>query len=271
MRAPVFIFMAALLALNSGCVLSPGYGSTADNGAAASQPSALPEQGGLSFQPLSVGSPGYSAADHNASFPQTQSQYPLSENARLPSPYDPILRGDRRYSAPFQSSVSPVYSAPIQPSVSPVYSAPVQPSVSPVYSAPIQSSVSPVYSAPAVYSAPGAVPGPSIAGVGGAASSLRLILAADIPPGNHPGDFGPSQWFEIVRPDNGPLRIGRLSTTCVCIGARAPKRQISAGERALIEVRTLSRPPRGGIIYGLFVGVLEPEKLMLDADVAVRF
>lgn len=99
---------------------------------------------------------------------------------------------------------------------------------------------------------------------------IRLVPATDIPPGMHPSDAGPSQWFEIVRPGNGPLRIGRVSATCVCVGVRVPKRTFAAGERALVEVRTLSRPPANNLTYGIYVNVVEPEQKVLDADVTIR-
>lgn len=98
---------------------------------------------------------------------------------------------------------------------------------------------------------------------------LRLVPVRDIPPGMHPSDAGPSQWFEIIRPGNGAIRIGRVSATCVCVGVRVPKRQVGAGERALIEVRTLSRPPANNLTYGVYVNIVEPQQTVLDADVTI--
>lgn len=97
-----------------------------------------------------------------------------------------------------------------------------------------------------------------------------LVPANDIPGVTHPGDAGPSQWFEIIRPGMGPLRVGRLSASCVCVGARISKRQFAAGERALVEARTLTAPPRDNLTYVLFANILEPTQQMLSADVTIR-
>lgn len=100
--------------------------------------------------------------------------------------------------------------------------------------------------------------------------AYQLVPAPDVPPGVHPSDAAPSQWFEIIRPGNGPIRIGRVSSTCVCVGVRVPNRFIGAGERALIEIRTMTRPPVRNVTYGVYVNIQEPDKLVLDADFTVR-
>lgn len=102
------------------------------------------------------------------------------------------------------------------------------------------------------------------------ASEIRLVPAPDIPPRFHPNDAGPSQWFEIVRPGNGPLRIGRVSATCVCVGVRVPNRHIAAGERALIEARIVSRPQVNNLTYGIYVNIVEPQQTVVDADVTIN-
>lgn len=117
---------------------------------------------------------------------------------------------------------------------------------------------------PGVVPAPNFGPGPGM-GMGG----LMLVPARDIPPRMRPQDAAPSQWFEVVRPGNGPIQLGRISASCVCVGVRVPKRQFAAGERALIEVRVLSRPPANNLTYGIFVNVVEPHKTVLDADVTI--
>ncbi len=115
-------------------------------------------------------------------------------------------------------------------------------------------------------------PPATMASVPGAAAEdgIRLVPAPDVPPGNNPSDVAPSQWFEVVRPGNGPIRIGRVSSTCVCVSVRVPKRHIAAGERALVEARIVSRPPANNLTYGMFVSVLEPVNVMLDTDVTIR-
>lgn len=108
---------------------------------------------------------------------------------------------------------------------------------------------------------------------GGAASAgqYKLVPALDVPPGKRPNDAAPSQWFEIVRPDNGPIRIGRVSATCVCVGVRVPERQVGAGQRALIEARILTKPPVNNLTYGIYVGVVDPVQTTLDTDITIRY
>ncbi len=129
---------------------------------------------------------------------------------------------------------------------------------------------------PMLSSAPGAQPAAgepqsAVAGVAAARGGYRLVPAPDVPPGNHPGDFGPSQWFEVVRPGNGPVRVGRLSVTCTCVGARIPKRHYGAGERILVEARMISKPARNNLTYGLYVNILEPVETVVDADVTLTY
>ncbi len=102
-------------------------------------------------------------------------------------------------------------------------------------------------------------------------AALRLVPATDIPPGNHPNDALPSQWFEIIRPGNAPIRIGRVSSTCVCVSPRVPNRLVGQGERALIEARILQRPPRNNLTYGIIVNVVEPVTQTIDSDITIRF
>lgn len=100
---------------------------------------------------------------------------------------------------------------------------------------------------------------------------LRLVPATDIPPGNHPNDALQSQWFEIIRPGNAPIRIGRVSSTCVCVSPRVPNRFVGQGERALIEARIVQRPARNNLTYGIFVNVVEPVTQTVDSDITIRF
>lgn len=102
-------------------------------------------------------------------------------------------------------------------------------------------------------------------------NEVRLVPALDVPPGNHPNDAAPSQWFEIVRPGNGPMRIGRVSATCVCVSVRVPNRYIKAGERALVEARIVSKPPVNNLTYGIYVNIAEPIQTVVDADVTITY
>lgn len=126
-------------------------------------------------------------------------------------------------------------------------------------------------STPAAYPSVSAVPASFTAGGAPAAGQYKLVPAPDVPPGRRPNDAAPSQWFEIVRPDNGPLRIGRVSATCVCVGVRVPERQIAAGQRALIEARVLTKPPVNNLTYGIYVNIVEPTTTVVDADITIRY
>ncbi|MCD7896169.1 MAG: hypothetical protein LUG50_05780 [Planctomycetaceae bacterium] len=101
------------------------------------------------------------------------------------------------------------------------------------------------------------------------ASEYRLVPALDVPPQYHEGDYAPSQWFEVVGPGNTPVQIGRISSTCTCVGVRIPKRHYQAGERILIEARTVAKPARNNLVYGIYVNILEPVRTVVDADVTV--
>ncbi len=125
---------------------------------------------------------------------------------------------------------------------------------------------------PATYAPPApaaAVSAPAAPAMPFAANEIRLVPAPDVPPGIHPNDAGPSQWFEIIRPNNAAIRIGRVSATCVCVGVRVPKRQIAAGERALVEARLVSRPQVREVTYGIYVNIVEPVQTVVDADVTI--
>ena len=39
----------------------------------------------------------------------------------------------------------------------------------------------------------------------------------------------------------------------------------------LIEARTVAKPARNNLVYGLYVNVVAPEKVVLDADVTVSY
>lgn len=161
---------------------------------------------------------------------------------------------------PAVSTTYPISTPMATPSYSPaVYQAPPATYYSP---SPLSVPASPL---PVSYGQP--LPAADFASAG--VTTMQLVPAPDVPPGNHPSDYGPSQWFEILRPGNGPMRIGRVSSTCVCVGVRVPKRFVAAGERALIEARTMTKPPYSTVTYGIYVNVIEPQKTVLDVDVTV--
>ncbi len=198
----------------------------------------------------------------------------------LPS-LDPIVRP--AYAAPYAPApygaapAAPAYPAAPAPAgyVGP-YAPPLSMNAAPAASpAPVAERPAPLLSStarPAIRSAESSVAGVRAQSAASAnAAGYKLVPAPDVPPGNHPNDFGPSQWFEVVRPGNGPVRIGRLSVTCTCVGARIPKRHYEAGERILVEARMLSKPAVNEVTYGLYVNILEPVETVVDADVTLRY
>lgn len=196
-----------------------------------------------------------------------------SSSPFVPMPDPPVVVENRYYpSGPPAATYSAPYYTPAAGSgytttATTYTTAPV--SYSSGVPAPAPAYVAPVAVVPATtttYVATTAAPATAQAGVTG----FRLIPAPDVPPGIHPNDAAPSQWFEIVRPGNGPIRIGRVTSTCVCVGVRVPNRYIGAGERALVEARILTRPPVNNLTYGIYVNLLEPEKVVVDADVTIR-
>lgn len=200
---------------------------------------------------------------------------PEAIGERRPSPYDNLLRGNV-----YQPSMSQPYvvSTP-QPVMTQPYVVAAQEPLAAAYISEVQTMpAQPTYSAsttyaPAVTTTAYQNPQPTYQAAGNfapVAGNYQLVPAPDIPPGNHPNDYGPSQWFEIIRPDNAPIRIGRVSSTCFCVGVRVPNRHIGYGERALIEARTMTKPPARTVTYGIFVNIAEPQTMVLDADVTVR-
>ncbi len=158
---------------------------------------------------------------------------------------------------PMTSGPAPVYVDPTHPTTAPMQ--PITYGGGPVVSTVIGGSSTPV-AAPVV----GTETAMNAAG-------YQLVPALDVQPGMRPGDAAPSQWFEVIRPDGGPVRLGRIYSTCVCVSPRIATRYINAGERALIEARIVDRPAVNNVTYGLYVQVLEPFATTLDSDITVSY
>jgi hypothetical protein len=173
---------------------------------------------------------------------------PVVPVPELPAPYRETARGSSFSSAAPASASSSIVATPA--SYSPVAYAP------PAAQAPVVRNSA--YEAPRAPSA-----------FAPAAGGFQLVPAYDIP-STRTNDAAPAQWFEIKRPGDGPIRIGRVSSSCVCIGVRVPNRFIAQGERALVEARVLTRPPANNLTYVIGVNIIEPRSEMLSADVTVR-
>ena len=102
------------------------------------------------------------------------------------------------------------------------------------------------------------------------AGGYRLIPISDIQPTALPSDLSPAQAFEIVRPMDRPVTIGRLFTSCSCIQLEAAKRTFVPGERAILILRNTRPTPASGQVYAVFVQVTSPVRATLRVDTFVQ-
>lgn len=102
------------------------------------------------------------------------------------------------------------------------------------------------------------------------ADGIRIVPAPDIHTGVYTQDLAPPQVFELIRPDNGPVSIGRLMTSCTCLSASMEKRNFGAGERAVLTVRNIKATPAEGATYAVFVQVTSPVQQTLQLDLFVK-
>lgn len=82
-----------------------------------------------------------------------------------------------------------------------------------------------------------------------------------------PGDDGPTQLFEIVRPSFAGFTIGRIYTSCTCIRVTSDKRSFAAGEIATLTVRNVL--PTSGNTYPFYVQLTSPVRATLRYDTYV--
>ncbi|MDR1613050.1 MAG: hypothetical protein LBT97_09760, partial [Planctomycetota bacterium] len=98
---------------------------------------------------------------------------------------------------------------------------------------------------------------------------FSISPARDVAPEQYSDDPGPAQVFEILRPGQAPLRIGRLHTSCSCIELSAERRDFGRGERAFLRLRNVKPTVKGGATYSFFVQITEPARETLRYDVFV--
>lgn len=84
------------------------------------------------------------------------------------------------------------------------------------------------------------------------------------------GDLAPVQAFEILRPQDRPVTIGRLYTSCTCIRLEAPKRSFGPNERAILQLRNISPTPLNGQVYAIYVQIISPINTTLRFDTFVQ-
>ena len=101
---------------------------------------------------------------------------------------------------------------------------------------------------------------------------MSLVSVTDVTPADYPEDKGPAQVFEIIRPENAPLTLGRLSLSCTCIevSTEGGKTSFEADERVLITVRQVKDAPKGGAVFTMTAQVLTPKAAILTCEVPVK-
>lgn len=80
------------------------------------------------------------------------------------------------------------------------------------------------------------------------------------------GDLAPPQLFEIVRPGNQAIELGRLYTSCVCVALEAEKSSFAAGETAIVRLRNVRLSPPQGQMYAIYVQMRSPVRTVLRFD-----
>lgn len=99
-------------------------------------------------------------------------------------------------------------------------------------------------------------------------NGYKIIAPADFPPSSRPGDAGPTQTFEIIRPNNQGIMLSRLLTSCECIQLEAEKAYFADGERAFLYLRNVKYSP--GTTYPFYVQISSPESMVLRYDAFVK-
>lgn len=104
-----------------------------------------------------------------------------------------------------------------------------------------------------------------------AASGLSIVPAVGVTAPNYAGDKGPAQVFEVLRPENTPVTLGRFYMDCTCVRASTDggKTRFAADERVLITVRQVDDAPEGGATFQLTVQVNKPGQAILTQPVTV--
>lgn len=85
-----------------------------------------------------------------------------------------------------------------------------------------------------------------------------------------PGDEGPTQAFEIIRPSDSRVSLGRLFTSCVCVQLESPKTTFERGERIVLTLRNVKATPPSGQTYAIYVQLTSPVRTTLRYDTFVQ-
>lgn len=98
-------------------------------------------------------------------------------------------------------------------------------------------------------------------------AGYTIVPAVDVAAPVHPEDPGPTRVFELIRPYNQSVTLGRLYTSCTCIRMETDKKSYGSGERVLITVRNVQ--PTKGQTYPFYVQVNSPLSVILRHDIHV--
>ena len=99
-------------------------------------------------------------------------------------------------------------------------------------------------------------------------NGFQLVPAGSA--GQFRGDLAPVQTFEIVRPGNQPVTIGRLFTSCSCVRLESPRMSYQPGEPAVVHLRNIKATPPGGQNYAIYVQITSPIRTTLRYDTFVQ-
>ena len=88
--------------------------------------------------------------------------------------------------------------------------------------------------------------------------------------GTPENDYAPAQIFEIIRPAERAVVIGRLFTSGREIRVEAEKRKFDPGEQALLTLRNIEPTPLTGQVFTIYVQVVSPLRVTLKYDVFVQ-
>ncbi len=102
------------------------------------------------------------------------------------------------------------------------------------------------------------------------AHGFRLNPAFDAAVPQQSSDLSPPQAFEILRPADKPVTIGRLFTSCSCIQLESNKRTYRPGERAILQLHNIRPTPPAGQVYAVFVQITSPIRTTLRFDTFVQ-
>lgn len=102
------------------------------------------------------------------------------------------------------------------------------------------------------------------------AQGYQLSPAYDVQVASTARDLATPQAFELFRPDDRAVTIGRMFTSCSCIQLETTKRTFEPGERILFQLHNVRATPTNGQVYAIFVQLTKPVRTTLRIDTFVQ-